>query len=168
MANHPQPPDRPPGSAFWSSTQRLHRSQVPSRLCTHSLWAHYHSHPQVLIVWILIRCFFLTDSNIQDNDGGNESDYCNNHNRDDKKSGKKIAGLTWWQPVRRLSIERAPLPRNLERSNIKIDVATNIDTYPAPTFTKTSTTWPKHSHWRRHRYQHQQRTMLLELFCLWS
>ena len=40
---------------------------------------------------------------------------------------QKIAGLTWWQPVRRLSIERAPLPRNLERSNINIDVATNID-----------------------------------------
>ena len=57
-----------------------------------------------------------------------------------KNLAKKIAGLTWWQPVRRLSIERAPLPRNLERSNIKIDVATNIDTYPAPTFTKTSTT----------------------------
>ena len=36
---------------------------------------------------------------------------------------KKIAGLTWWQPVRRLSIERVPLPRNLERSNINIDIA---------------------------------------------
>ena len=43
---------------------------------------------------------------------------------------KEIVGLTWWQPVRRLSIERVPLHRNLERSNINIDVATNIDTYP--------------------------------------
>ena len=52
---------------------------------------------------------------------------------------KKIAGLTWWQPVRQLSIERVHLPRNLECSNINIDVATIIATSPALTSTKTST-----------------------------
>ena len=50
---------------------------------------------------------------------------------------KEIVGLTWWQPVRRLSIERVPLPRNLERSNINIDVATNIDIYPCAYIYKT-------------------------------